>query len=187
VSLVERLRNRAAPPVLSLAEMRRRDLGQVIRIEQQWSSRPWSRQVFETEVDLISTRTRCYLVARCGRQVVGYAGLWINGDEAHVTNIAVDEPYRRQGIATALLAELARRAIARGCHAWTLEVRLSSVGAQALYRRFGFAPAGIRVGYYENREDALIMWCHDIDTDRYASLIEEIAVEDRGCRHVSTE
>lgn len=185
MSLVERLRNRAAPQ-LSLSEMRRRDLGQVIRIEQQWSSRPWSRQVFETEVDLIATGTRCYLVARRGRQVVGYAGLWINGSEAHVTNIAVDEPYRRHRIATALLAELARRAIARNCTAWTLEVRVSSVGAQALYRRFGFVPAGIRTGYYENREDALIMWCHDIDTDRYAALIEEIIVEDQGCGHVPT-
>ncbi len=180
MSLVERLRSRAAPAPLSLSEMRRRDLGQVIRIEQQWSSRPWSRQVFETEVDLIATGTRCYLVARRGRQVVGYGGLWINGGEAHVTNIAVDEQHRRQGIATIVLAELARRAIAHNCQAWTLEVRVSSVGAQALYRRFGFVPAGIRVGYYENHEDALIMWCHDIDTDRYAALIEQLSVEDRG-------
>ena len=44
----------------------------------------------------------------------------------------------------------------------TLEVRVSNTGAQALYRSFGFVPAGVRQRYYENTEDAIVMWCHDI-------------------------
>jgi [ribosomal protein S18]-alanine N-acetyltransferase len=56
-------------------------------------------------------------------------------------------------------------------HAWTLEVRASSTGAQELYRRFGFAPAGVRKKYYENSEDAIVMWCHDIDSDEYATRL----------------
>ena len=47
----------------------------------------------------------------------------------------------------------------------TLEVRMSNSGAQALYQRFGFVPAGVRRGYYpETREDALVMWANDVDT-----------------------
>ena len=55
--------------------------------------------------------------------------------------------------------------------AWTLEVRASSTGAQALYRAFGFAPAGVRAQYYENTEDAIVMWCHDIQSPAYAERL----------------
>ncbi len=69
------------------------------------------------------------------------------------------------------LADEARR---RSCTAWTLEVRLSSTGAQELYRRFGFAPAGIRPRYYENVEDAIVMWCNDLTSEAYGAHLDEI-------------
>ena len=75
---------------------------------------------------------------------------------------------------TALLLGLADQAIRQGCTAWTLEVRVSSTGAQELYRRFGFAPAGVRTRYYENTEDAIVMWCNDIQGADYATLLESI-------------
>ena len=98
-----------------------------------------------------------------------------DGDQAHVTNVVVDPDRRREGIATRLMLALAEQAIGRGCVAWTLEVRASSEGAQELYRRFGFAPAGVRKRYYENVEDAIVMWCHDIDGADYAARLEELA------------
>jgi ribosomal-protein-alanine N-acetyltransferase len=127
--------------------------------------------------------TRWYVVARraadgAGRtgrsRVVGYAGLWFAADEAHVTNVAVAADEQRRGVASTLLLGLADEAIRRGCRAWTLEVRVSSTGAQELYRRFGFVPAGVRTRYYENTEDAIVMWCHDIQGDEYAALLDSI-------------
>ena len=59
--------------------------------------------------------------------------------------------------------------------AWTLEVRASNNAAQDLYRRFGFAPAGVRNRYYENTEDAIVMWCHDIQSESYAERLRSIA------------
>jgi ribosomal-protein-alanine N-acetyltransferase len=56
----------------------------------------------------------------------------------------------------------------------TLEVRVSSTGAQELYRKFGFGPAGVRKRYYENTEDAIVMWCHDIQTEEYARRLREV-------------
>jgi len=69
---------------------------------------------------------------------------------------------------------LADATIDRGDTAWTLEVRVSATGAQELYRRFGFTPAGVRARYYENTEDAIVMWCNDIQGDRYRALLDSI-------------
>ena len=163
---------------IRIEPMRRRHLREVVRIEQGAYPKPWSRSVFESELGQVRTGSRSYLVARAGRKVVGYAGLWFvddpDGDQAHVTNVVVDPAHRRERIATRLMLVLADAAIDRGCVAWTLEVRVSSVGAQELYRRFGFAPAGVRKRYYENTEDAIVMWCHDMDTRDYASRLEDL-------------
>ena len=78
------------------------------------------------------------------------------------------------------MSTLASTAIERGCAAWTLEVRASNTAAQELYRQFGFVPAGVRKRYYENTEDAIVMWCHDIQSDEYAERLRTIAAGDRG-------
>ena len=127
--------------------------------------RPWSLALFMSELNLRNSRH--YVAARVGGAVVGYGGLMFTGDEAHVTNIAVDPAWHRHQIGTRLLLNLARASIARGARHLTLEVRVSNAGAQAMYRRFGFETAGVRKNYYaETNEDALIMWAHDIDTTR---------------------
>jgi ribosomal-protein-alanine N-acetyltransferase len=151
--------------------MRRRHVARVLEIERASYPKPWTTTVFHDELDQVGTGHRHYLVARSGRAVLGYGGLMFVADEAHVTNIAVHPEHRRHGIATRLLGDLAGVAVARGCQAWTLEVRASSRGAQELYRRFGFAPAGIRPRYYEQTEDAIVMWCHDIQSPTYAARL----------------
>lgn len=159
----------------TIEPMRHRHVGQVLAIERSSYPRPWSAKVFHDELDQVRAGNRRYLVARCGRQVIGYAGLMFVADEAHVTNIAVHPEHRRYGVATRLLVDQAHAAIDRGCVAWTLEVRASSTGAQQLYRAFGFVPAGIRKGYYEGNEDAIVMWCHDIQSPDYARRLGELA------------
>src|SRR4029078_12904752 len=93
---------------------------------------------------------------------VGYAGVMISFEDAHVTTIAVDPAWHRRGIATRLMGALASESLVRGAHNLTLEVRMSNKGAQEMYRRFGFAPVGVRKNYYENVEDALVMCEHDL-------------------------
>ena len=93
----------------------------------------------------------------------GYAGLLMVADDGHITTVAVDPAWHRHGIGTRLLLAAGRAAPWRGAEQLTLEVRCRNAGAQALYRRFGFAPAGVRKAYYaDNGEDALVMWAHDI-------------------------
>jgi ribosomal-protein-alanine N-acetyltransferase len=159
--------------------MHRRDLKAIMPLEGAAYPSSWSRRVFEGELEQVRSGSRYYVVARDGRRLVGYAGLWIvtdpDGDQAHITNIVVAPERRREGIATELMVHLARHAVGLGCVAWTLEVRASSTGAHDLYRRFGFAPAGVRKRYYDNVEDALVMWCHDIGGDEYAVRLTRIA------------
>ena len=174
MSVLTRFLERDGASGLTLEPMRRRHVSRVLDIERSSYPKPWTTTVFHDELDQVASGRRYYLVARAGRAVVGYGGLMFVTDEAHITNIAVHPDRRREGIATRLLGELARTAIDRGCQAWTLEVRASSHGAQALYRAFGFVPAGIRARYYEGKEDAIVMWCHDIQAPAYAERLARL-------------
>jgi [ribosomal protein S18]-alanine N-acetyltransferase len=162
------------PIHVTVSPLRRRHLRSVLRIEAQVYPRPWSLGLFMSELALKTTRA--YVVAKVGNEVVGYAGLMITGSDGHVTTVAVDPALHRHGIGTRLMLALSDAAIDRGCTGLTLEVRVSNTGAQAMYRRFGFAPAGIRKNYYtETNEDAIVMWAHDIDLAAHRHRLDGIA------------
>ena len=163
-----------SPPLtVQIVGMRRRHLRAVLRIEEQVYPRPWSHSLFLSELALRGTRS--YFVARVGREVVGYCGLIISGEDGHVTTIAVDPEWQRHGIGTRLMLALAARRSARDARHLTLEVRLSNRGAQVLYQAFGFVPVGVRKNYYpETNEDALVMWVHEIDTPEHQARLDRI-------------
>ncbi len=105
-----------------------------------------------------------------GARIVGFAGMWSAFDEAHVTTIAIDEPYRGQGLGEWLLATVFDEAVRRGANWLTLEVRVSNESAQALYRKWGFSVQGARKRYYsDNNEDALIMWSRALNDAAYTA------------------
>ena len=156
---------------LTTETMRRRHLRRVLEIEEKLYPRPWTHRTFVSELQQMRNGSRYYLVAYVGDSMVGYAGLMFSGDDAHVTNIAVDPSHQGRGVATEMLLDLCHLAHDRGCTAMTLEVRHTNVAAQNLYRRFGFVPAGIRKRYYENTDDAIIMWAHGVDTDEFMQRI----------------
>jgi ribosomal-protein-alanine N-acetyltransferase len=161
---------------VDLVGMRRRHLRGVLRTENQVYPRPWSLGLFLSELALRTTRV--YFVAKVGTTVVGYAGLMLTGSDGHITTIAVDPAWHRRGIGTRLLLAISRAGIAMGCTGLTLEVRMSNEAAQGMYRRFGYAPAGVRKNYYaESNEDALVMWAHDVDLPAYAERLAEIETE----------
>jgi len=161
------------PAELEILRMRRRHLKGVMEIERMVYPRPWSPNLFLSE--MAESRNRAYLVAKLGRDVAGYAGLMCYGEEAHVTTIAVHPAQHRRKIGTRLLYELIVDAIRMGASAVSLEVRVTNYGAQRLYARFGFRPVGIRKNYYqETGEDALIMWADDVRTQDYRRRLDYI-------------
>ncbi len=106
--------------------------------------------------------------------ILGFAGMWILYDEAHITTIGVDPTYRGRGLGEMLLVDLIAEALRRGATWLTLEVRVSNEPAQALYRKYGFSVQGTRRRYYsDNNEDAYIMWSRSL---RDAAYLDDVAV-----------
>jgi ribosomal-protein-alanine N-acetyltransferase len=145
---------------LVIEPMRREDLPAVLAIEVASFALPWTEEMFATE--LARGPLSENLVARPldagSSSIVGYICVWAVAEELHINNLAVDPRWRRRGVAASLLEAALERGRARGARCAILEVRASNVGAQTLYRRYGFEPAGIRKCYYERPiEDAVIM------------------------------
>ena len=107
--------------------------------------------------------------------VTGYVGMWFQGNEAHITEIAVRHDLRGNGLGELLLIGSIRAAVEHGSSVVTLEVRVSNFIAQRLYEKYGFKTAGVRKGYYtNNREDALIMTTSPLHTDNYQKLFASL-------------
>ncbi|MGH2445989.1 MAG: ribosomal protein S18-alanine N-acetyltransferase [Candidatus Limnocylindria bacterium] len=151
--------------------MRVEDVASVHEIERLSFRTPWPAHAFEQE--LRGNRLARYVVARASERVVGFAGLWLMVDEAHITTFGVHPDWRRRGIARRLLLNLAELSTAIGAARMTLEVRASNAGAQALYASFGFEVAGRRPGYYtDDGEDALVMTTPDLRDERMRAIID---------------
>jgi [ribosomal protein S18]-alanine N-acetyltransferase len=161
------------PADVEITRMRRRHLKGVMAIERQVYPRPWSPNLFLSEMNEFQNRT--YLVARMSKDVVGYGGVMCYGEEAHITTIAVDPLHHRKKIGTRLLYELLQEGLRLGAKAASLEVRVSNWGAQRLYGQFGFRPVGVRKSYYqETGEDAVVMWADDIRATDYRRRLERL-------------
>lgn len=158
---------------VTIRSFHRDDIPRVEEIEKAVYSTPWSTQVFHDELEADG---RTYLVAERDGRVVGFGGLMVIADEAHITTVAVDPEARGGGIGKRLMLSLVDHAIESGANSLTLEVRVSNETARRLYTRFGMAPVGVRKQYYRD-EDALIMWVHDIDASEYRQRLDQIRGE----------
>ncbi len=107
--------------------------------------------------------------------IIGFSGLWLMVDEAHITTIAMHPNYRRMGLGEFLLVNMIDIAYAINAKWVTLEVRVSNYSAQNLYRKYGFREAGLRHRYYsDNQEDALIMWTEEIHSLAYKQQFQDL-------------
>ncbi|MFT8323058.1 MAG: ribosomal protein S18-alanine N-acetyltransferase [Bacillus sp. (in: firmicutes)] len=138
-------------------QMRVEDIEEVYKIEMMSFTTPWSKEAFYNE--LTQNRFASYMVIEHEKHLVGYCGVWIVVDEAHITNIAVLQEFRGKKLGEKLLKSIIQQAKNKGAVTMTLEVRVSNKVAQNLYRKLGFQDGAIRKSYYtDNKEDALVMW-----------------------------
>lgn len=138
------------------------DLDAILRIEQQAFSAPWTRKMFEAELD--GNPFGCLSVARLGEpggvrsELLGYVCFWVVFEELRLMNVAVIPSARRQGLATALVRHALVAGRERGARRAVLEVRSSNEAARRLYERMGFSQVAQRAQYYTNPiEDALLL------------------------------
>ena len=151
--------------------MNRGDIPSVAALEAEVYDQPWSPRVF---FDELSMDNREYLVITNGdKRIIGYGGLLVIDEDAHITTLAVAPEARGQRLGKRLMLALVDQALGSGARHLTLEVRLSNSSAQGLYELFGFAPVGRRKNYYKT-EDALVMWATDVDASDYADRLDSI-------------
>lgn len=149
----------AARAGVSIRRLTYADLPAVLAIERRSFPAPWSLAMFVLE---LSKPSGICLAAEAESGLIGYLVCSRYADIWHLMNVAVDAGERRRGIAASLIE--AMREQAGRDQRYTLEVRISNLGAIRMYERLGFRPAGRRVRYYhDNNEDALIMWLGEPD------------------------
>ena len=163
------------------------DIAEVRAIERQCFSTPWPRESFRHELE--RNRMARYLVLRRNnadlppsrpgllqrvlgggtrpehRSIVGFAGIWMMVDEAHITTLAVSPEFQGCGLGEILLIALTELSRIENAKVLTLEVRQSNIVAQGLYGKYGFSERGIRPRYYsDDGEDALVMWSEELNS-----------------------
>lgn len=143
---------------LRFEPLREEHIEAVLAIEQADQGAPWSAASFRNE---INHQHAVFLVAFVEGEIVGYVGVWLLVDEAHITTVMVRSSHRRAGLGERLVREALRRARDAGMTDATLEVRAGNVAAIQLYEKLGFQRVAVRKRYYpDNHEDAVVMWLY---------------------------
>jgi ribosomal-protein-alanine N-acetyltransferase len=178
--------------------MRKEDIAQVTEIDHEAFPTMWPPANYERE---LKTPLAHYIVAHEGspatektgatvtkatlsteepppadkQYIVGFAGIWMIADEAHLTNIAVRGSHRRRGIGELLLISMIDLALELDARILTLEVRASNTSAQSLYYKYGFSQLNVRQGYYtNNKENALVMATEDITSAAFQKRLNQL-------------
>lgn len=138
-----------------IRKMTEQDLDEVMMIEKESFSLPWSRESYLGE---LRNSFANYIVCDCAGNIAGYAGIWVVFEEAHITNVAVRKSFRSQGIGLALMAEAERIARVKKAVRILLEVRPSNAAALHMYENLSYMQTALRKAYYsDNGEDAMVM------------------------------
>lgn len=142
--------------MISIEKMTIKHIEQVLKIESDSFNSSWSKSTFVKEI--LENKLAHYFVAIKEGNVIGYIGTWYIINEVHITTIAVAKQFRRQKIGSYLIDNIIDYYKEKDVIGITLEVRVSNKIAIDLYKKKGFLLDGIRKEYYENKEDAYIMW-----------------------------
>jgi ribosomal-protein-alanine N-acetyltransferase len=138
------------------------DIGGIAAVEQRCFPTPWSPASCAAELSAGGG----YVTTRAPEgNIAGYLFYRIILDEMHIMKVATDQPWRNRRIASCLLEKAVALARGKGLRQVCLEVRASNLPAINLYAKHGYTRSGRRPGYYDNREDAIIM-TRNIENDR---------------------
>lgn len=158
---------------INLRRMYLSDIDKVMDIEPiAFGTHHWSHDSFVNELNNPFGSYYTAIAPKTERYLIGYSGFWLFHEEAHITTLAVHPDYRRHGIGERLLVNNIVEAKSLGASWITLEVRVSNIQAQDLYKKYGFKNIGLRHKYYQdNNEDAIILWTENINNQEYWDFI----------------
>ncbi|WP_414526361.1 ribosomal protein S18-alanine N-acetyltransferase [Nodularia chucula] len=167
---------------LKLQSLTSEHLSNILELDQICFGGLWTLEGYQRELNSPNSELLGLFSPVHPSKLLGMGCFWAILDEAHITILAVDPQYHRQGLGQVLLYSLLERARDRGLEQATLEVRASNLAAISLYQKFGFRIAGRRKGYYQdNGEDALLLWLSDLQSAQLADSLEKwrMTISDR--------
>jgi ribosomal-protein-alanine N-acetyltransferase len=160
---------------IRIRRMQEDDVLEVHALDTASFSLPWPESAYHFEVSRNPDSLPLIIEAKRDGgewELAGVIVIWLILDEAHIGTIAIGSEFRRKGLARKLLGEGLLMSHEKGAVAAYLEVRRGNLGAQALYRQFGFTIEGVRPHYYkDNHEDALLLTLKPLDIDRIKSIL----------------
>lgn len=140
---------------MTFREMLVEDLDQVVDIEQNLFSVPWTKEGFLT---YLMKKDTMFFVVEEKERILGYCSMMTVLDEGDILNVAVRSDRQKEGIGLFLVDSMLRMAEMQGIRLVHLEVRQGNGTARRLYQRLGFKEDGLRRDYYENPvENAVLM------------------------------
>lgn len=169
-------------PDLQVASMQESDLPAVMEIERSSFSCPWDEASFREGLRQANHHVY-FLVTRRHQNPIAFINFWVVEDDAHIANFAVSPDYRNRGVGKYLFAESLAYIRKLGGDRVSLEVRVSNIPAQHLYRQFGFRIVGTRKKYYmDNREDAYVFQLSNLgEIDLCISRVYHTNFESQAC------
>jgi len=158
MSLAEPMPSDHATPEIFIGRADPDDLRAVEALQRRTFSNPWGMDAIRWELENTDV-ARLYVMRLSSGTVIAYCACWLIFDELHINSLAVEETWRRRGLAVRLLRSVIADTVAAGARSATLEVRRSNVAARGLYEGLGFRVEAVRRDYYQQpREDALLLW-----------------------------
>jgi len=153
-----RARVRQPPPLTISLAAGSEDVSAVEALQRRAFTNAWGAEAIRWELENTDV-ARLYVARAPNGSLVGYCACWMIFDELHINSLAVEDAWRRRGVARQILRRVLENAVAAGARSATLEVRSSNMAARTLYEGLGFKVEGLRRDYYQSpREDALILW-----------------------------
>ncbi|BAY85611.1 ribosomal-protein-alanine acetyltransferase [Calothrix parasitica NIES-267] len=159
---------------LKIQTLSHQHLAAILELDKACFNGLWSKEGYQRELDSPNSEIQGLFSQKNGEKLLGMGCFWSILEEAHITILAIDSEYHRQGMGAALLYSLIKTARKRYLERATLEVRASNQAAISLYEKFGFKTAGKRRRYYQdNGEDALILWLGGIDKPEFQEILTQ--------------
>ena len=143
---------------IQISELLVEDIDNILPLENTLYHKPWQKKDYEYELNDNPFAHYLKMVDGDSKEIMGYIGFWVKFEQAEITKVSISKKYQGYKLSKLLMADAERRMKLAGCESSTLEVRVSNEVAINLYKSFGYKILTTRKNYYENNEDAYLMY-----------------------------
>lgn len=143
---------------IQILELLNEDIDNILPLENVLYHKPWLKKDYEYELNENPFAHYLKMIDGDSKEIIGYIGFWVKFEQAEITKVSISKKYQGFKLSKLLMADAEKRMVLAGCESSTLEVRVSNEVAINLYKSFGYEILSVRKKYYENGEDAYLMY-----------------------------